>query len=50
MILYLIGKITTSGGTGYCIEYTGEAIRSLEHGRTHDRLQHDDRSRRSGGA
>jgi 3-isopropylmalate/(R)-2-methylmalate dehydratase large subunit len=29
IILYVIGKITTSGGTGYCIEYTGEAIRAL---------------------
>lgn len=29
MILYIIGKISTSGGTGYCIEYTGSAIRSL---------------------
>ncbi|NLE37681.1 MAG: 3-isopropylmalate dehydratase large subunit [Pirellulaceae bacterium] len=29
LILYVIGKITTQGGTGYCIEYTGEAIRSL---------------------
>ncbi len=29
LILYLIGKISTSGGTGYVIEYTGEAIRSL---------------------
>jgi 3-isopropylmalate/(R)-2-methylmalate dehydratase large subunit len=29
IILYLIGKLTTSGGTGYCIEYTGEAIQSL---------------------
>ena len=29
LILYLIGQITTHGGTGYCIEYTGEAIRSL---------------------
>ena len=29
MVLYLIGQITTDGGTGYCIEYTGEAIRSL---------------------
>ena len=25
----LIGRISTSGGTGYCIEYTGEAIRAL---------------------
>jgi 3-isopropylmalate/(R)-2-methylmalate dehydratase large subunit len=29
LILYVIGKISTQGGTGYCIEYTGEAIRSL---------------------
>ena len=29
VILYLIGQITTDGGTGYCIEYTGEVIRAL---------------------
>jgi 3-isopropylmalate/(R)-2-methylmalate dehydratase large subunit len=29
LILWLIGRITTSGGTGYAIEYTGEAIRNL---------------------
>ncbi len=29
LILYIIGQITTQGGTGCCIEYTGEAIRSL---------------------
>ncbi len=29
LILYLIGRISTQGGTGYCIEYTGEAIRAL---------------------
>ncbi len=29
LILYLIGRISTSGGTGFCIEYTGEAIRAL---------------------
>ena len=29
LILYLIGEITTDGGTGYVIEYTGEAIRRL---------------------
>lgn len=29
LILYLIGEITTDGGTGYAIEYTGEAIRAL---------------------
>ncbi|MEM9409716.1 MAG: 3-isopropylmalate dehydratase large subunit [Planctomycetota bacterium] len=30
LVLYLIGKISTSGGTGYAIEYTGETIRSLD--------------------
>ena len=29
LILYVIGQITTDGGTGYVIEYTGEAVRSL---------------------
>jgi 3-isopropylmalate/(R)-2-methylmalate dehydratase large subunit len=29
LILYLIGRITPSGGVGYCIEYTGETIRGL---------------------
>ncbi len=29
LILYLIGRLTTQGGTGYCIEYTGSAIRAL---------------------
>ena len=29
VILYLIGKITTSGGAGYVLEYTGSAIRAL---------------------
>ncbi len=28
LILYLIGQITTDGGTGYVIEYTGSAIRA----------------------
>jgi len=30
MILALIGKIGTGGGTGYVLEYTGSAIRSLD--------------------
>ncbi len=30
LILFLIGQISTSGGTGYVLEYTGEAIRSLD--------------------
>lgn len=29
LILYLIGEITTSGGAGYVLEYTGDAIRAL---------------------
>jgi 3-isopropylmalate/(R)-2-methylmalate dehydratase large subunit len=29
VILYLIGKLTTHGGTGYVFEYTGNVIRSL---------------------
>jgi 3-isopropylmalate/(R)-2-methylmalate dehydratase large subunit len=29
LILFLIGRLTTSGGTGYCIEYTGSAIGEL---------------------
>jgi len=29
LILYVIGRISTSGGAGYCIEYTGEAVRAL---------------------
>ena len=29
LVLYLIGQISTSGGTGYVIEYTGEAVRAL---------------------
>jgi 3-isopropylmalate/(R)-2-methylmalate dehydratase large subunit len=29
LILYLIGQITTDGGTGYCIEYTGSAIQAM---------------------
>ncbi len=29
LILYLIGQITTDGGTGYVVEYTGGTIRAL---------------------
>ena len=29
LILWIIGRISTSGGTGYCIEYTGETMRAL---------------------
>ena len=29
LILYIIGRLSASGGVGFCIEYTGEAIRAL---------------------
>ncbi len=29
LILYLIGQISTDGGTGYVLEYTGSAVRKL---------------------
>ena len=29
LILYLIGKISTQGGAGYVLEYTGSAVRAL---------------------
>ena len=44
MVLYLIGDLGTAGGTGYVLEYTGECIRALSHGRADDRMQHVDRS------
>lgn len=28
-VLYLIGEISTSGGVGYCVEYTGSVIRNF---------------------
>lgn len=29
LILAIIGKLTTAGGTGYCVEFCGEAVRNL---------------------
>lgn len=29
MVLYLIGKIGTAGGTGYVLEFTGDCVRSM---------------------
>lgn len=29
LVLYIIGQLGTAGGTGYCIEYTGQAFREL---------------------
>ena len=46
IILAIIGEIGTAGGTGYVLEYAGEAIRALIDGRPHDGLQHVDRGRR----
>ena len=46
VILAIIGKIGTAGGTGYVIEYTGSTIRALSmEGRM--TLQHVDRGRRA---
>ena len=53
IILAIIGKIGIGGGTSHVVEYAGQAIRELQHGRPHDRLQHDRRSwrpRRNGRA
>ncbi|EBA04733.1 isopropylmalate isomerase large subunit [Rhodobacteraceae bacterium HTCC2150] len=41
----VIGATGTAGGTGYVIEYCGEAIRDLSMERSHDRLQHGHRKR-----
>ena len=49
IILALIAKIGTGGGTGCVIEYCGPAIRALVDGPAHDRLQHVDRGRRARG-
>ena len=43
-MLAIIGKIGTAGGTGYAMEFGGEAVRSLSM-EVHDALQHGDRGR-----
>ena len=48
IILAIIGEIGTAGGTGYVIEYAGEAIRVAVDGRPDDHLQHVDRGWRAG--
>ena len=42
IILSIIGRIGTSGGSGSVIEYAGPNHSGPHHGRTHDRLQHVD--------
>ena len=52
IVLAIIGRIGTAGGTGYTIEFGGSAIRALQHRRPHDGVQHGHRSRcacRAGG-
>jgi 3-isopropylmalate/(R)-2-methylmalate dehydratase large subunit len=46
LILAIIGKIGTAGGTGHVIEYAGEAIRAVD-GRAHDGVQHVHRGGRA---
>jgi 3-isopropylmalate/(R)-2-methylmalate dehydratase large subunit len=40
IVLAIIGKIGTAGGTGYTIEFAGTAIQGVVDGRPHDGLQH----------
>ena len=47
VVLAIIGRIGTAGGTGYTIEFGGSAIRAPEHGRPHDGVQHGHRGRRA---
>ena len=49
IVLAIIGKIGTAGGTGHVIEYTGEAIRALDMAGRMTVSQHDDRGWRAGG-
>ena len=46
LVLAVIGKIGTAGGTGHVIEYAGSAIEGPVDGGPDDRLQHVDRGRR----
>ena len=48
IILAIIGEIGTAGGTGYALEYAGEAIRAISIEGAHDHLQHVGRRRCQG--
>ena len=50
VILYLIGQISTSGGVGYCVEYTGRSRAIILDGKPDDGLQHVHRGRSAGRA
>ena len=41
IILFIISKISASGGTGYFIEYAGDTFTALIHGRKNDCLQYE---------
>ncbi len=45
VVLAIIGRIGTAGGTGYSIEFGGSVIRSLSMEGPHDGLQHGHRGR-----
>ncbi len=47
IVLAIIGRIGTAGGTGYAIEFCRQRDRSAVDRRSHDGVQHGDRSRRS---
>ena len=47
IVLAIIGKIGTAGGTGHAIEYAGTRHPRAQHGRPHDGVQHGDRGRRA---
>ena len=50
LVLAIIGRIGTAGGTGHAIEFAGSADPRAVDGRPDDGLQHGDRGRRAGRA
>ena len=47
LVLAIIGRIGTAGGTGHAIEFGGEAVRALSMEGADDDVQHGDRGRRA---